>query len=114
MNDITVSPAPGIQLPEPTPTKPKTLVERKAVSPFGSYRLGKTRIVQPKPTANSRLELELAEVNRAWRKYRSTNSRDAVYIYLASVFGIVTRWRRLDSAVKKSRAAFRFVPTRRR
>jgi hypothetical protein len=46
-------------------------------------------------------------VKRAWRIYQSTNSREAVYIYLASVFGIVTRWRRLNCAVKHSRTALR-------
>ncbi len=110
MNDITVSPTPAIQLPEPTPTKPNALVERKAVRPFGSYRLGKTTIVQPNPTRNSPLELELAEVNRAWRTYRSIKDRDAVYIYLASVFSVVTRWQRLNCALNKSRAALRLRP----
>ena len=59
------------------------------------------------PFTKSGLETELAVTNRAWRKYRSINDRDAVYIYLASVFGIVTRWRRLNCAVKNSRTALR-------
>ena len=65
-----------------------------------------------KPTLHpvSSIEAELAEIDRAWRKYRSINDRDAVYIYLTSVFGIVMRWRRLDCAQKKSRAALRLRP----
>ena len=47
------------------------------------------------------------KIDKAWRKYRSTNSRDAVYIYLASVFALVTRWRRLNCALKNSQAALR-------
>jgi hypothetical protein len=58
----------------------------------------------------SGIEAELAEMDRAWRKYRSINDRDAVYIYLASVFKVVMRWRLLDCAQKKSRAALRLRP----
>jgi hypothetical protein len=46
-------------------------------------------------------------MDRAWRKYQSINDRDAVYIYLASVFAVVSRWRRLNCALNKSRAALR-------
>ena len=61
------------------------------------------------PTLNSvsSVEAELAEVRNAWANYRSTNGRDAVYIYLKAVFRLVTRWRRLNCAVKNSRAALR-------
>ena len=46
-------------------------------------------------------------MDRAWRKYRLINDRDALYIYLASVFELVTRWRHLNCAFKNSRAALR-------
>ena len=62
-----------------------------------------------KPTANAiaDIEAELADVKKAWQKYRSTNGRDAVYIYLEAVFAVVRRWQRLNSALKNSRAALR-------
>ncbi len=56
------------------------------------------------------LEIELAEMARAGRKYQSTHDRDAVYIYLASVFAIVTRWRLLSCAQKQSRVDLRLQP----
>jgi hypothetical protein len=49
----------------------------------------------------------LAEIRRAWERYRSTNDRDAIYIYLTGVFRVVTRWRRLDNALRNARAALR-------
>jgi len=49
----------------------------------------------------------LVSLRKAWEQYRSTNSRDAVYIYLKVVFAVVTRWRLLNCAVKNSRAALR-------
>jgi hypothetical protein len=58
-------------------------------------------------TPVSSIEGELAEMDKAWRKYQSINDRDAVYIYLASVFGVVMRWRRLNCALKNSRMALR-------
>jgi hypothetical protein len=64
-------------------------------------------ILKPTPNPVSSLEADLAEVRNAWARYRSTNSRDAVYIYLEAVFALVTRWRRLNCTVKKSRTALR-------
>ena len=65
------------------------------------------RISRPTLNPVSSIEAELAEVRSAWARYRKTNSRDAVYIYLASVFAVVIRWRRLNCALNKSRAALR-------
>jgi hypothetical protein len=83
------------------------LVRQKIVSPVSRYTAVNEQISTPTPNPFSSLEAELAEVRRAWARYRSINDRDAVYIYLASVFGIVMRWRRLNCALKKSRAALR-------
>jgi hypothetical protein len=82
---------------------------RQGAVPRGTASL---RRLVPKPILHpvSSIEAELAEMDRAWRKYRSVNDRDAVYIYLASVFKVVMRWRLLDCAGKKSRAAFRLRP----
>ena len=88
----------------------KSPIERKTVSPFGSQQPGSKPIAKVSPFTKSGLETELAVTNRAWRTYRSINDRDAVYIYLASVFGIVMRWRHLNCALKKSRAALRLRP----
>ena len=70
-------------------------------------RLKNASVSKPILHPVSSIEAELAEMDRAWRKYRSINDRDAVYIYLASVFKVVMRWRFLDCAQKKSRAALR-------
>ena len=61
--------------------------------------------VNPNPVSS--IETELARVRSAWARYRATNSRDAVYGYLTAVFRVVTRWRRLNCAVKNSRTALR-------
>jgi hypothetical protein len=90
---------PMSRLAKPTvPARP--LVRQKIVGPVS------------KPPLNpiSSIEAELAEVRRAWARYRSTNGRDAVYIYLTAVFRLVMRWRRLNRAVKNSRAALRLQP----
>ena len=55
----------------------------------------------------SSIKTELARVRGAWARYRATNSRDAVFGYLESVFALVTRWQRLNYAVKNSRGASR-------
>jgi hypothetical protein len=83
------------------------LVRQKIVSPVSRY----TAVNEPAstPTLNSvsNVEAEMAEVRNAWVTYRSTNSRDAIYIYLPAVFRVVTRWQRLNCAVKNSRTALR-------
>jgi hypothetical protein len=88
------------------------LVRQKIVSPVSrcpavKNALGNKPISRPTLISISSIETELAEVRSAWARYRSTNSRDAVYIYLKVVFAVVTRWRRLNCAVKNSRAALR-------
>jgi hypothetical protein len=65
------------------------------------------RISRPPLNPISSIEAELAEIRRAWERYRSTNDRDAIYIYLTGVFRLVTRWRRLDNALRNARAALR-------
>jgi hypothetical protein len=96
-----------------SPPRPTTTPIRDKI--FGSlsrYPLVKNALVKKpilRPTLNpaSGIEAELAEVRSAWARYRATNSRNAVYVYLQSVFALVTRWRRLNGAVKNSRAALR-------
>ncbi len=107
MVDIAVPTAVAVQISEAPPIPIRAPAAKRAVCPFGSGKSGNKPVAKPNPANNSPLEIELAEMDRAWRKYRSTNSRDAVYIYLASVFGIVTRWQRLNCASNKSRAALR-------
>ena len=91
------------------PTKPTiSPVREKIVAPVGRYPLVKEKPTS-KPTANrvADIETELADVKKACAKYRSTNGRDAVYIYLEAVFAVVRRWQRLNCALKNSRAALR-------
>jgi hypothetical protein len=93
----------------PKPTYPP--IRQRILGQGSQYPLLKNALVS-KPILHpvSGIEAELAEMDRAWRKYRSINDRDAVYIYLASVFKVVMRWRLLDCAQKKSRAALRLRP----
>ena len=37
---------------------------------------------------------DLRKLREAWLRYQSTEGREAVYIYLAAVFDVVSRWRR--------------------
>lgn len=85
------------------PTRP--LVRQKIVGPV--HPAVNERILRPTLNAVSSIETELARVRSAWARYRATNSRDAVYGYLTAVFRVVTRWRRLNCAVKNSRTALR-------
>ena len=66
-------------------------IRQRTRGPLSPYPLVKNALVKKpisKPTLNpvSSIEAELAEVRSAWARYRSTNSRDAVYIYLAVRF----------------------------
>ena len=85
------------------PTRP--LVRQKIVGPV--HPAVNERISRPTLNPVSSIETELARVRSAWARYRATNSRDAVYGYLTAVFRGVTRWRRLNCAVKNSRTALR-------
>jgi hypothetical protein len=82
--------------------------------PVQRRRIGQPTLQPQSPAkpkaATSEIEAELAEIKRAWGIYRSTNSREAVYIYLSKVFAVVGRWRRLDCALKNARAALRLRP----
>ena len=90
-------------------------IRQRTRGPLSPYPLVKNALVKKpiwRPTLNpvSSIETELARVRSAWARYRATNSRDAVYGYLESVFALVTRWQRLNYAVKNSRAALRLQP----
>ncbi len=109
MVDIAI-PRPAATVKIPAAPATQAPAAKRMVGPFGSGESGNKPPVKPPVPTNSPLEIELAEIRRAWRKYRSTNSRDAVYIYLASVFGIVTRWEHLNCAQNKSQAFLRRLP----
>ncbi len=85
----------------------KQLVREKIIGPFGRYPEIKRPIAKPTPKAITDVETELAKVGKAWQKYRSTNGRDAVYIYLEAVYALVRRWQRLNCPLKNSQAALR-------
>jgi hypothetical protein len=116
MEDIIAKPidssASGRAVANSPPQPMTTPIRQRMVGPLSRYPLVKNASVKEtiwRPTLNavSGIEAELAEVRSAWARYRATNSRDAVYGYLQSVFALVTRWRRLNCAVKNSRAALR-------
>ena len=85
-------------------------VQRTIVGPLSLHPTLRVSPAKPNLTAKPDIDTELAEIRRAWRAYQSTNSRVAVYIYLSSVFAVVMRWRRLNCAVKNSKAALRLRP----
>jgi hypothetical protein len=88
--------------------KPKNqAVQRTIVGPPSLHPFPRISPAKPNVAAKPDIQTELAEIKRAWRAYQSTNSRVAVYIYLSSVFTVIMRWRRLNCAVKNSRAAVR-------
>ena len=94
----------------PTPTI--SPIRQRIVGSLSRYPLVKNALVKNailRPTRKpaSGIEAELAEVRSAWARYRTTNSRGAVYVYLEAVFALATRWRRINCAVKNSRAALR-------
>jgi len=95
-------------------TKPtvltRPLVRKKIAGPVSQYPAVNEPISTPTLNSVSNVEAELAEVRNAWARYRSINDRDAVYIYLASVFKVGMRGRHLNCAVKNSRAALRHRP----
>jgi hypothetical protein len=86
------------------PGHQRTPVPRIRLDPSNQVPLYK-KTSKPSPTLRATVEQELAEVKQAWQKYRSTNSRDAVYFYLEAVFALVRRWQRLKCSLKNSRAA---------
>jgi hypothetical protein len=85
-------------------------VRRIIVGPPSLHLALRVSPAKPNLAAKPDIDTEFAEIDKAWRKYRSTNSRNAVYIHLSSVFAVVTRWRRRNCAVKNSQAALRLRP----
>jgi hypothetical protein len=93
------------------PVKQKNLsVERTIVGPLSLRPTPRVSPAKANLVAKPDIDTELVEIRRAWRAYQSTNSREAVYIYLSRVFAVVTRWQRLDCALKNARAALRLRP----
>lgn len=99
------STAPGQPQAPPQPAR-RTASHRKLAP--GGHSLKK--IARLLPAQRAQLERELAEVRVAWERYRSTNSRDAVYGYLLAVFSLVTRWQGQNCAMKNSLAALQLKP----
>ena len=87
--------------------QPNQAIQCRIVGPLRLHPSPRVSPAQPVLVAKPDIDTELAEIRRSWRAYQSTNSRVAVYIYLSSVFAVVMRWRRLNCAQKKSRAALR-------
>jgi hypothetical protein len=85
----------------------RAFVREKVIGPFSRYPAFTKPAVKPIQNPVSGIETELAPIRRAWARYQSTNGRDAVYFYLEAVFLLVTRWQRLNCALKNSRAALR-------
>ena len=101
--------APFSQAPlarQPTaPTNP--VVQERIVGPSSRYPLPTKLKSKLTPKPSSTIEADLGEVLEVWTRYRSTNGRDAVYMYLEMVFAVVRRWQRLECSKKNSRAILR-------
>jgi hypothetical protein len=85
-------------------------VQRTIVGPLSLDPPARYPIAQSSFSVKPNIEVELAEIRTAWRIYRSTNTREAVYLYLSKVFAVVSRWQRGGCALKKARAALRLRP----
>jgi hypothetical protein len=71
------------------PKAPIPPIRERILGPSSQYPLVKNVLVKTaisRPTQNRdfSIDAELASLRKAWEQYRSTNSRDAVYIYLKS------------------------------
>ena len=77
-------PISGLATKPTVPTRP--LVRQKIVGPVSRYPAVDEPISRPTLNSVSSIEAELAEVRSAWARYRATNSRDAVYVYLTVRF----------------------------
>ncbi len=97
------SPAPVAEQPT-APTIPvvQRIVGRSSRRPLPTKPTSK---VTPKPLRT--VETDLAEVVEVWKRYRSTNGRDAVYMYLEMVFAVVRRWQGRQCSKKNARAILR-------
>jgi hypothetical protein len=97
------SPAPVAEQPT-APTIPvvQRIVGRSNRRPLPTNPHSK---LTPKPS--STVEADLAKVAQVWTRYRSTNGRDAVYMYLEMVFAVVRRWQRRECSKKNARAILR-------
>ncbi len=57
------------------------------------------------PFSTEALKANLLRLQNEWETYQSTRERNAVYGYLASVFGLVEWWAKEDRAVTYARRA---------
>ena len=91
---------------QPTaPTNP--VVQERIVRPSSRCPLPTKPNSKLSPKPLSTVEAELAKVVEVWARYRSTNGRDAVYMYLEMVFAVVRRWQLRECSKKNSRAILR-------
>jgi hypothetical protein len=88
----------------PAPMRPFV---REKIGPFSRCPAVKKPIWRPTRNLVASIKTELAKVGIAWARYQSTNSRNAVYIYLEAVYALVRRWQDLHCAVRNSRLALR-------
>ena len=111
MTNILVKPiglaVPAAKVGQGPAKQPNQAAERRIVGPLSFHPPPRVSPAKPNLTAKPDIDTELAEIRRSWRAYQSHNSRDAVYTYLSRVFAVVTRWQRLDCALKNARAALR-------
>jgi hypothetical protein len=59
----------------------------------------------PSRLSSKLLRSELAEIRKAWGEYQKTRTRDGVYQYLDTVYGLVGKWTRLQCAKSRARRA---------
>jgi hypothetical protein len=71
---------PAVKLGQEPGKQTNQSVHRKIVCPPSSHPYAKKPIAQSSLTSKPLLEIELAEMDRACRKYQSINDRDAVYL----------------------------------
>ena len=85
-------------------------VQRKIVGPLSLHPSARISLAKPILTAKPDIDIELAEIGQSLASISVNQQPRAVYIYLSSVFAVIMRWRRLNCAVKNSKAALRLRP----
>jgi hypothetical protein len=70
----------------------------------------KPRPRSTRPGSIDVVKADLARVAAAWRKYQSTRSRDGVYGFLDTVYGVGKRWKAEDHVAEYCRRALKLQP----
>jgi hypothetical protein len=80
------------------------------ITPKRPIDLAKQRPYSTRPEPIDIVKDDLARVAAAWRRYQSTRSRDGVYGFLNTVYGVGKRWKAENRVAKYCRLALKLQP----